>query len=262
MGRKGGSKDMSINEIFPNPTVKEVIFQIRFPNLFYIESKIGDLQLEIMEEFPKSSLLIRRKVVFVDVGKGEEISEIRNDSDDRTGIKVWQFSSKKDFKLNVTSDSLDITSQYHKTYNLEGGSKFRDIIKYVLDRFFQITKIPTISRIGLRYIDECPIPSKDNDTFRSYFNSVFPIDRFNLTDVSEMDFKTVTKKNEYFLRYIESLQKTKDEYKLILDFDGFAVDIAQENYLAVTDDLHTIILEEYEKTIKDPIYEYMRQGGE
>lgn len=253
---------MSISEIFPNPTVKEVIFQIIFPNLFYMENKIGDLQLEIMEEFPKSALLIRRKVVFADVGPGEKISEIGIGSDDRIGTKIWQFSSKKNFKLNVTNDSLDITSQYHKTYNLEGGDKFRDIIQYVLDRFFRVTKIPIISRIGLRYIDECPVPSKDNNTFRSYFNSVFPLDRFNLIDVSEMDFKTVTKKDKYYLRYVESLQKTEDEYKLILDFDGFAVDIAQENYLAVTDDLHTIILEEYEKTIKEPVYEYMRQGGE
>ena len=31
---------MAINEVFPNPTVKKVIFQIRFPNLFFIESKI------------------------------------------------------------------------------------------------------------------------------------------------------------------------------------------------------------------------------
>lgn len=150
---------MSIDEVFPNPTVREVIFQIRFPNLFYMENKIGDLQLEIMEEFPKSALLIRRKVVFADVGAGERISEIGNDLDQGTGIKIWQFSSKKNFQLNVTSDSLDITSQHHKTYDLEGGDKFRDIIRYVLDCFFQITKIPILSRIGLRYIDECPIPS-------------------------------------------------------------------------------------------------------
>ena len=49
---------MSINEIFPKPTVTQVIFQIRFPNLFFIENKIGDLQLKIMKEFPHSKLII------------------------------------------------------------------------------------------------------------------------------------------------------------------------------------------------------------
>ncbi|MCK4731028.1 MAG: TIGR04255 family protein, partial [Methanophagales archaeon] len=152
--------------------------------------------------------------------------------------------------------------EYHKTYNLEGGDKFRDIIKFVLDYFFAVTSIPIINRIGLRYIDECPIPSKDNSTFRAYYNSIFPLDRFNLANANEMDFKTVTKKDKYYLRYIESLRKIGDEYKLILDFDGFAENISSEDCLTVTDDLHTIILEEYERTIKEPVYQYMRQRRE
>ena len=254
---------MSIEEIFPNPTVKQVIFQIRFPNLFYMENKIGDLQVEIMEKFPESRLLIRKQVVFADIGPGVKLSEIQGDLglDEDTGRKVWQFKSDKDFQLSILSDSLDITSQYHKTYNLEGSDKFRDIIEYVLDRFLRITSIPIINRIGLRYIDECPLPSKDNDTYKLYYDSAFPLDRFNLSDATEMDFKTVIKRGEYNLRYIESLQKTGDKYKLILDFDGFAVNISSQDYLKITDDLHAIISDEYERTIKEPVYEYMRQGG-
>lgn len=254
---------MSIEEIFPNPTVKQVIFQIRFPNLFYMENKVGDLQVEIMEKFPESRLLIRKQVVFADIGPGVKLSDIQGDLglDEDTGRKVWQFKSDKDFQLSILSDSLDITSQYHKTYNLEGSDKFRDIIEYVLDRFFRITSIPIINRIGLRYIDECPLPSKDNDTYKLYYDSAFPLDRFNLSDATEMDFKTVIKRGEYNLRYIESLQKTGDKYKLILDFDGFAVNISSQDYLKITDDLHAIISDEYERTIKDPVYEYMRQGG-
>ena len=253
---------MTIKEVFPNPTVKQVIFQIRFPNLFYMENKIGDLQLKIMKEFPQSALLYRRQIIFADIGPKVKIEDLQDDSDKEAGKKIWQFKSDKNFQLNVLSDSLDITSQYHKTYNLEGGDKFRDIIKFVLDRFFEVTSIPIINRIGLRYIDECPIRSKDNEAFRSYYNSIFPLDRFNLADANEMDFKTIVKKGDYYLRYIESLQKVGDTYKLILDFDGFAENIASGDYLKVTDNLHTIISEEYERTIKEPVYQYMRQRRE
>ena len=252
---------MSISEVFPNPTVKQVLFQIRFPNLFYMENKIGELQLKIMEEFPQSALLFRRQILFADIGPETKLEDIPSDSDKETGKKIWRFESDKNFKLNVLNDSLDITSEYHKTYNLEGGDKFRDIITFVLDHFFEVTSIPIINRIGLRYIDECPIPSKDNSTFRSYYNSSFPLDRFNLADASGMDFKTVVRKGEYHLRYIESLRKIGDEYKLILDFDGFAESIASEDCLKITDDLHTIISEEYERTIKKPVYEYMQRSG-
>jgi uncharacterized protein (TIGR04255 family) len=250
---------MKINEVFPNPTAKQVIFQIKFPNLFYMENKIGDLQLKIMEIFPQSALLFRKQILFADIGPGVKLENISSDLGEEKGKKIWQFKSSKNFQLDVLSDSLDISSQYHKTYNLEGGDKFRDIIKFVLDRFLEIVSIPIIDRIGFRYIDECPIPSKDNSTFKLYYNSVFPLDRFNLVDVNEMDFKTVIKKGEYYLRYVESLQKVGSEYKLILDFDGFTENINSKDCLTTTDNLHTIILEEYEKTIKEPVYQYMRK---
>ena len=254
---------MVIDEVFINPTVKQVVFQITFPNLFYIESKIGELQLKIMKEFPESMLLHRMQFAWADVGPQVKLTEIESKLErEPAGQKVWQFKSPKNFVLNMQSNSLDITSNYHKTYNLEGGEKFRDIIKLVLDRFYEVISLPIINRVGLRYIDECPIPSKDNATFTSYYNSAFPIKRFNLTDATEMDFKTVIKKKDYNLRYVESLQKVNEEYKLILDFDGFALNVDPKNCIEVTDNLHKLISEEYSKTIRAPVKEYMRKPKE
>ena len=65
-----------INEIFPHPTVKRVVFQIRFPNLFYIENKIGDFQMKIMKEFPQSALIFRKQVVFADIGPEIKLENI------------------------------------------------------------------------------------------------------------------------------------------------------------------------------------------
>ena len=76
-----------------------------------------------------------------------------------------------------------------------------------------------------------------------------------------MDFKTVVKRGKYFLRFIESLQNTNEDYTLVLDFDGFALNISSKDYLTVTDDLHEIISAEFENTIREPVYAYMR-GGE
>jgi len=251
---------MAIKEVFPNPTVKQVVFQIIFPNLFYMENIIGKFQVEIIDQFPDSVLLHRRQFAWADVGPDVKLTEIESKLEkEPTGQKIWQFKSPKDFQLNVMNNSLDITSSYHKTYNLEGGEKFRDTIELVLSKFFKVVSPPIMNRIGLRYVDECPIPSKDNPTFREYYNSVFPLDRFDLTDAQQMDFRTMVKKGNYYLHYVESLQKVKDEYKLILDFDGFATNVNPKDYLTVTDDLHQLISDEYEKTIKEPVKEYMRK---
>jgi len=253
---------MSIDEVFPNPTVKQVAFEIRFPNLFYLESKIGELQVKIMEQFPESALLFRRQIVFADLGPSAKIQEVEEQVDKEWAKKVWNFKSPKNFESDVSTNSLVMRSAHHKTYNLEGGDKFRDIVKFVVDNFLNVTSIPIISRIGLRYIDECPIPSKDNSAFSSYYDSAFPLDRFDLADANEMDFKTVINRGQYHLRYIESLRKIEDRYILVLDFDGFATNIAPKDYLTTTDNLHMLISDEYERTIREPVKEYMRKSKE
>ena len=253
---------MAIKEVFKNPTVKQVIFQIRFPNLFYMESKIGDLQLKIMEMFPKSSLLYRRKLLFADMGPDAKPMDFLDKDDSATGKKIWQFNSDNDYKLNVLNDSLDITSEHHKTYNNEGADKFRDVIEFVLKHFFDITKIPIINRIGLRYIDECPVTKKDNKFLQEYYNSVFPYNKFNVSDTDAMDFAIVTKRKEFRLRYSESLKKSGEEYKLILDFDGIAENIKSDSALEITDKLHDIIGDEFENSIKDPLIKFMRNNEE
>lgn len=249
---------MRTKEIFPYPTVKEVIFQIRFPNLFYIEDKIGELQLRIMKEFPNSSLLFRRQAFFVDAGP--QIKEGNIKFDEEKGAKIWQFESPKKYKLNVLSNSLDISSNYHKSYDLGDVNKFRDIIVFTVNNFLEIIRLPLITRIGLRYIDECPIPEKRNEKFLSYYGSTFPLSRFNIEDAIEMEFVTRIIKDNYFLRYGESLKIVEGSYKLILDFDAYAENISPEIYLSTTDDLHNIISEEFFNTVKEPVRNYMRTG--
>jgi uncharacterized protein (TIGR04255 family) len=250
---------MSIKEVFPNPTVKQVIFQIRFPALFFLEEKIGEYQVKVMKLFPNSSLLFRKQFMFTDVGPSVELKDVLADKEPLQGAKVWQFRSENDTSLNITNESLDISSTHHKTYMLEkGGDKFRDIIKLVVASFLEVTKIPVISRVGLRYIDECPVPSKENEAFRAYYNSAFPLERFDLKEVSEMDVKAVAKKGPYDLRYIESLRKVEEGYKLIMDFDGYSGKIDAKEYLTTTDKLHKIISDEFERSIKKPLIQFMR----
>ena len=253
---------MSGSEIYPNPTVKMVIFEIRFPNLFFIENRIGDYQTEIMTQFPNSSLLFRRHVVFADTGPGASLEDIRDQAGDDSARKIWHFKSELGHELNVTGNSLDIKSTHHKTYDHGHEDKFRDVISFTVEKFLEVTRIPLINRIGLRYIDECPIPEKSTERFLEYYNSAFPLSKFTLEDAMEMDVKTVVRRGEYFLRYIESLQTIDEKPVLVLDSDGFAKKIESNRFLEVTDDLHDLIIAEYENTIKEPVKEIMRGRGE
>lgn len=92
----------------------------------------------------------------------------------------------------------------------------------------------------------------------AFYNSKFPLDKFEIADAEIMAFRTTIKRGKYHIGYIESLKHIGEEDKLILDFDGFATDIDASDYLTVTDTLHDMISEEYIATVREPVYDYMR----
>jgi len=193
---------MAINEVFPNPTVKQVIFQIRYPNLFYLENKIGDFQLLVMEKFPETQLLYRQQVVFADFGPEAKIDL----PEPQKGNKVWSFESPQKVKLNIISNSLDLTSEFHKTYTNEGAEyKFRDTIEFVVDNFMKVVGIPVINRIGLRYIDECPLPETlTNTRYQEFYNTALPLGRFNIQDAQNLHFQGQVKRGKHYKQWCQA----------------------------------------------------------
>ncbi len=252
---------MTIREVFPRPTVKTVVFQIQFPNLFFIESKIGEFQIAIMERFPESSMLFRSPLILADLSSKDKAEDIQNRIPQDQGQKVWQFNSPLGYKLNVLTDSLAISSNFHKTYNNPSSeNRFRDIIEYAINPFLSLTKLPTIGRIGLRYVDECPFAEKTTQSFLEYFTTCFRTDRFSIEDSIEQSYQAVVKRGDCFVRYAERLLLKENTNVLILDFDGFAINIESKKCLQITDQIHELISNEYEQTIKDPVYKYMRNN--
>lgn len=252
---------MTHGEIFPNPTVKQVIFAIQFPNLFFIESKIGDFQMKIINEFPESALVFQRQFVFA-IGEDDKIDDLRQKRpQEQGGNKVWQFNNPTlGYHLSVTTNSLSITSSFHKTYNNpKSDNRFRDFIELVLKQFFAITNLSTVTRVGLRYIDECPFKEKTTDAFTDHFNSCFSTTRFSIENLVQHQYMTLIKRGAYVMRYVEKYDSNNNPTLLVLDFDGSANNVPSTECLDTTDKLHILISGEWAATIKEPVYAYMRE---
>ena len=252
---------MAITEVYKNPTVKQVIFQILFPNFFSMESKIGDYQIKIMEKFPISALLISNQFL---LAQGPGIV-IPTDKDQGFPTKkIWQFKTQEeDVILNITSDSLDITSLKHKTYNNStSASKFRDTIEFVVDIFLKLIPLIKITKVGLRYLDDCPLPPELSITsFNQYYNS--SINFYHIKDIKTVDllvFNSTIKESGMTIIYRETLAKVADKHKYELDFDGQLNDIAASDYLVCADKIHQNIADWYENVIKEPVIKIMQNG--
>lgn len=55
------------------------------------------------------------------------------------------------------------------------------------------------------------------------------------------------------------IKQIDNEDHLMLDFDGSAYNVVPNNYLQILDDLYNLIIDEYEKTIKEPVLNHMRK---
>jgi len=250
-------------ETFNFPTVKMVFFEIRFPHLFSIENRIGNFQEKIMSDFPKSEVGISRSIVFSETGPDGKLVELPDQFTRETGVKTWIFQSKENnIRLEIKTNRLILVSKEHKTYNNEGGQpRFRDYLEKILENFFSTVKVPMLNRIGLRYIDEFPLPDLTNEVLMKYYNSTFPMDRFSLENITDgASFTASTRRRNYNLNYRETLLNKDESLKLVLDFDGFAKNVPPENCMQVVDELHEIIDEEYFNNVKEPWLEYMRKG--
>ena len=249
---------MDHKEVFPNPLVKQVIFQIRFPNLFYLADLIGGFQVKIMKEFPDSQMLLRRQIVITDEPNKEKCEQMIESAGNNAGTPIWCFSSDRGIQLELTSSSLSLVSNSHKSYN-QGDQPFRGVIESTLKPFIDSTNIPIIKRIGLRYIDEGPIPENKSDLFKTYYNTAFPLGRFPIENASEMTYAAVAERGRHKLRFVEALQGMGTNRKLILDFDAWTENAEPTAILAITDELHEMLWTEFRTCIKDPVLTYMRK---
>jgi uncharacterized protein (TIGR04255 family) len=251
---------MAINEVFPNPTVKQVIFQVRFPNLFFLESRMGEFQIKVMKDFPKSGLALRRQFLIAD---GVRLSDLgkSQDEDHMAEIgKIWNFESETGIALNVKSDSLDLSSTLHKTYNnTSEPNRFRDSIKKAVDTLLEIAPVPIFSRVGLRYIDNCPVPAANNDAYQTHYNSTLALHRFKLEDAEDITHIAHVRRGTRFVRIKEAFSTTGGKLQLILDFDAYSINVSSADCMAVTDELHDVIIHEFELSLRPPVYEFMRK---
>ncbi len=247
---------MSVDEVFPNPTVKQVVFQIRFPSLFYIETKIGEYQFAIMSSFPKSEVVFQRQVVFGEVAQSDASNKIPG-GDLR---KIWKFTSDSGVQVEVQNDSLTISSEHHSSYASGVPDKqFRAVISFAVDKFLDATPVPVLSRIGLRYIDHCPVTSMTNRSFRRLYNSCVPSGRFPIEGTTEAAVSVVVNlKDGYGLIYKEQLEA--ETPKLIVDIDAYHGTLSNpREYLAIADELHAITSREFWLTAKEPLKDFMRK---
>ena len=257
---------MVIDDVFPNPTVKQVIFQARFQSLFFIQNLIGEYQRLIMARFPVAKAMVRSHTVIVE-GVREKITALLRDQDTQqeepSVERFWHFETENGIELNVATSSFDVMSPVHKTYdNPKSEDRFRDLLESTLGAFVRLTNVQRFTRLGLRYIDECPVTAATTSTFCEWYDTALPVGRFSIEDSVGLQLTAQVNRGGQGLIYKEVYKLVSGKPTLTLDFDGFALGVPAGDFLNATDLLHKIIAEEYGRSIKAPLVEHMKRPKE
>jgi uncharacterized protein (TIGR04255 family) len=251
---------MASKEVFPTPLVKQVAFEVRFPNLFFIEGRIGEFQVQVMKDFPQSELVHRRNLmIFAGNADNPQVQELAKQQSAEAVEKIWQFKAESGIRLEVSTRNLVLVSEKHSSYG-EGERPFRSIIEKTVSEFFKLIQLPTVQRVGLRYINECPLLDKTTKTFNDCYNSILPVERFGLENLSKADCVAVAKDGSMQIQRIEGLRFGPSSDLLVLDLDASTENIASGNVITTTDKLHELIEREFWNTIREPIVAHMRKG--
>jgi uncharacterized protein (TIGR04255 family) len=255
---------MSPREVYANPLVKTVFFEVRFSNLFFLESRIGDFQVKVMKDFPQSDLVHRREITMV-AGDLEnpQVKEFAKQQSSHSVDKVWQFKAESGPRLEISSKNLVFTSEAHTSYREGGEKSLRPIIEKAVSVFLEVVPIPVVQRVGLRYINHCPIRERTTEFFLAWYDSILPVGKFRLENLQNGDCAIISKQDGTQIRRAESLQLAGPEDHLILDLDASKEGVPSDRILETADALHDVIDREFTGMIKEPVREYMRlpKGG-
>ena len=122
--------------------------------------------------------------------------------------------------------------------------------------------IKNFTRLGIRYIDYCPLEQLENEYFKNFYIPIFDIDRYKLEDILENRILFRVRKNDYQLLFQSAIREIDDSYKYIMDFDGYAINVEASNFINVTDDLKRLIKNEFISNVTENFKQYMRNTNE
>ena len=222
--------------VFKNNFLTSVSCEIRFPPLLIIKEKIGEFQKEIRKEFPKHT-------------KGFMLPK-------EFDFNEWSFISEDEKNtLRVFTDRFSIIT---KSYN--NFKPFYDMVYNTINKFIKTFKeIDALTRIGLRYINEISLNSKNPiEDIMKWFNPLIYNNKIKESKPIgfSVEFRVPNGSNIITCRNTFPIDKPPI---YIIDTDSYTNrDIKIGNHPSILTELHDLAIIEFHNNVKDEFLEILR----
>lgn len=212
-------------------TLREVIFQLRFPKILKLEEKApAAFQELVIGKYPIYSVQKSETIVEVS-GKQQQLSENNHSFICASGLT----------KINLTSSFIAVS-----TLEYDRWEAFKSKIEDILTKFYSCYTIPGIQRIGLRYKNIIVRGQLGLDTYQwSDLLDVSALGPLAMrADISryKTEFEIKNADNCFTTRHYELVrERASKELAMLLDCDYYSVGFFKiEDVAGLSDKLHDL----------------------
>ncbi len=229
-----------LDEVFPDPAVREVSFEIRFPPRLRVNAELWKLQDRLVEQYPNVST----ESVFVQPGGGVlNLSVFQNPTTGRC-IKV----SQENFIVAFT-----------KYTRFED---FKDEVAHKTGVFCETFGVTGLLRVGLRYVNNIGLPAAaSTGLLLKYVRPFTDFDRVDIENVDQFLNEVRLRHFNHFVTLrgvlLPPLQDGRRIYVLDIDCHSFAQH-TQADISALLDRYHDSAQEFFLDHITDEYKNVMR----
>jgi len=189
--------DNDLGEVFPANPIREVDFEIRFTPRLRVQAEMWRFQESVVAEYP-------------DVGL--ESALLPNGI--TLSVSVFQNLAKaRLIKVSVQNMALAFSAY----------ANFEDFKEEVLKRsagFCNIFDVSSITRVGLRYVNEIPLPTQQAESMAKYVNPLVDFDRIPLGSVQQFALQLSAQVGDHMIQ-VRTAMLAGPVRTYILDIDAY-----------------------------------------
>jgi uncharacterized protein (TIGR04255 family) len=151
-----------LEEVFPANPIREVDFEIRFTPRLRIQAEMWRFQERIMTEYPdaglESAILPNAATLSVTVFQNQAKARLIKVSPQNMALAFSAYANFEEFKEEVLRRSGE---------------------------FCEIFGVTSLTRVGLRYVNEIPLPTQEAESMSKYVRPLVAFERIPLETVQQ-----------------------------------------------------------------------------
>lgn len=187
-----------LGEVFPANPIREVDFEIRFTPRLRVQAEMWRFQERVVADYP-------------DVGL--EAALLPNGA--TLSITVFQ---------NVGSARLIKVSSQNMALAFSAYANFEDFKEEVLRRsteFCEIFDVSSLTRVGLRYVNEIPLATQEAESMTKYVNPLVDFSRIPLGSVQQFALQLSAQVGDHMIQ-VRTAMLAGPIRTYVLDIDAYA----------------------------------------